>query len=219
MRKMWSVGLVLMMFCCAIAFDSQAGGTAIRGDYIEVRTASVFAGACHYNGEFVTTGRDALMAWNVASGVWQGVDLRGVRAMAVVAADANLSDTQATHRSELIIDTAATNAQAAAMVEALRSSYATTLGHVASVRRAPVTFSHKGTKYNVSASHLAAIDVEAMPDDECCKMPHLVWYAPLVPLANRKVGYTKNALYLGHTIGDAWQRAGENSAFYGSFSL
>jgi len=47
--------------------------------YVEVRTASVFAGACHYNGEVTTTGRDALMAWNVKSGQWRGVDWQGQR--------------------------------------------------------------------------------------------------------------------------------------------
>ena len=58
-----------------------------------------------------------------------------------------------------------------------------------------------------------------MPNHECCRMPHLVWYAPLVPLGDRKVGYTKKALYAGGAAGEAWQRSGENSAFYGSFSL
>ena len=58
-------------------FQSQAENVSLRGDYVEVRTASVFAGACHYNGEVVTTGRDAMMAWNVTSGKWQGVDLSG----------------------------------------------------------------------------------------------------------------------------------------------
>jgi hypothetical protein len=65
----------------------------------------------------------------------------------------------------------------------------------------------------------AAIDVEAMPNDLCCKMPNLVWYAPLVSLENRKVGYTMKALYTGTAVSDPWTRSGENSAFYGSFAL
>ena len=42
---------------------------------------------------------------------------------------------------------------------------------------------------------------------------------PLVGLENRKVGYTSKALYSGSTVGEPWSRSGENSAFYGSFSL
>jgi hypothetical protein len=58
-----------------------------------------------------------------------------------------------------------------------------------------------------------------MPNDLCCRMPNLVWYSPLVSLGQRKVGYTVKALYTGHTVGDNWERAGENSAFYGSFAF
>jgi hypothetical protein len=65
----------------------------------------------------------------------------------------------------------------------------------------------------------AAINVEAMPNDLCCKMPNLVWYSPLVGLENRKVGYTSKALYSGKVVGHPWSRSGENSAFYGTFSL
>jgi len=53
------------LFCCALGLlisatsastpRSPAGSTPIKGDYVEARTASVFAGACHYNGELVTT--------------------------------------------------------------------------------------------------------------------------------------------------------------------
>ena len=212
------VGLALALTCGAALKASRAEGDGVRGDYVEARTASVFAGACHYNGELTTTGRDALMAWNVTSGVWGGVNLAGVRALAVVSADANLADANAPRRSELTVDSSANEAQAAALVEALRGSYGATLGEVVSVRRAPVVFRHEGGAYAVGDSN-AALNVEAMPDNLCCKMPQLVWYEPLVPIAGRKVGYTKKATYAGGPAGDAWERAGENGAFYGSFSF
>ena len=218
MKRLWIIGLVLVACVGAVALTSQAESTSITGDYVEVRTASVFAGACHYNGEVTTTGRDALMAWNVTSGSWDGVDLKGMRAIAVVSADDNLSNAQALRRSELIIDKGASHAQAVAMLSALKNRYAETLGEIMSVRSAPIEFKHNGKTYEVSSSE-AAINVEAMPNDLCCRMPNLIWYSPLVPVGQRKVGYTIKALYAGHTVGDTWQRAGENSAFYGSFTL
>ena len=217
MRRSWLVGLVLVALCSALAFGAPAN-TLISGDYVEVRTASVFAGACHYNGEVVTTGREAVMAWNIKSGAWKGTNLAGVRAIAAVSANANLREAQATRKSEIVVDSTATDAQATALVEALQARHGATLGKVVSVRRAPVTFDHEGNKYFIDAPGFAAYAVEAMPNDECCKMPNLVWYSPLVPLSNRKVGYTMKASYAGG-ISDAWQRAGENSAFYGSFSF
>jgi len=208
----------MIVAASALVFSSQAENVSMRGDYVEVRTASVFAGACHYNGEVVTTGRDAMMAWNVTNGEWQGVDLSGVRALAIVSADVNLAEDNAARTSEIIIDSSASRAQSVAMLNALKEKYAAALGTVAAVSSAPIRFDRNGRNYNVVTNE-AAINVEAMPNDLCCKMPNLVWYTPFVGLENRKVGYTSKALYNGKVVGEPWSRSGENSAFYGTFSL
>jgi hypothetical protein len=219
MRKVIGLGLVFLFLGGSIASGSKADPSAIvRGDYVEVRTASVFAGACHYNGELTTTGRDALLAWNVKSGSWNGVDLSGVRALAVVSADDNLAGA-AKRRSQLTIDSEVSYSQSVAMVKALQSRFAATLGEIVAVKQAPVSFLREGKNYSVASSGIATIEVESMPDDLCCRMPHLVWYEPLVPLSNRKVGHTKKASYYGDLIGEPWQRSGENGAFYGEFSF
>ena len=218
MKRVLFAVAIMAVALCALVFSSRAENISLRGDYVEVRTASVFAGACHYNGEVVTTGRDALMAWNVTSGKWQGVDLSGVRAMAIVTSDANLSDNDAARSAEIIVDSTASQAQSQALLNALKVKYAATLGNVVTVRTAPIKFDHTGRTYTVAADD-ASINVEAMPNDLCCKMPNLVWYKPLVGLENRKVGYTVNAAYSGKAIATPWSRSGENSAFYGSFSL
>lgn len=219
MRTARRVGFLLAILLFPLATASSARADGIAGDYLEVRTASVFAGACHYNGELVTTGRDALLAWNIRSGKWRGVDLSGVRVMAAVSSDANLSEAGAAHRSELMVDAAASDAQVAAVTEALKDRFAAALGEIVKVRRAPVSFRRDGKTYKVSASGLASALVEAMPNDMCCKMPHMVWYAPLVAIKERRVGFTVKALYTGGVVTDPWQRSGENSAFYGSFYL
>ena len=218
MRRNLFIAATMILTISGLIFSSQAENVSLRGDYVEVRTASVFAGACHYNGEVVTTGRDAMMAWNVTSGKWQGVDLTGVRVMAIVSSDANLSENNAARQSEIIVDSNASRAQALAMVNALREKYAASLGNVVAVRSAPISFTRKGRTYAVVTNE-AAINVEAMPNDLCCKMPNLVWYTPLVGLENRKVGYTSSASYSGKIVGEPWSRSGENSAFYGTFSL
>ena len=218
MRKGLLIVAAMVVAVSALVLSSQAESVSLRGDYVEVRTASVFAGACHYNGEVVTTGRDAMMAWTVTSGKWQGVDLSGVRVLAIVSADANLGEDNAARQSEIIIDSNASRTQALAMINALKEKYAASLGNVVEVRSAPIKFERNGRTYAVLTNE-AAINVEAMPNDLCCKMPNLVWYSPLVGLENRKVGYTSKALYSGKVVGEPWSRSGENSAFYGTFSL
>lgn len=219
MRKVWLLALGLLVSFSLFAFSPQAESAGIQGDYVEARTASVFAGACHYNGELTTTGRDALMAWHITSGEWNGVELKGASVVAIVSADDNLSNERAARRSEIIIDERASHTQAAAVLDLLKSKYGAALGKIVAVRSAPVSFNHEDKSYTVSAPEIASLSIEAMPNDLCCRMPSMVWYTPLVPLENRKVGYTRKAAYAGNTVGDTWQRFGENSAFYGNFSL
>lgn len=222
MRKFCFVAILLAAVSShagSVALTSQAETASVKGDYVEVRTASVFAGACHYNGELTTAGREALMAWKVRSGEWRGVDLSGVRVVAIVSAVDNLADKNAARRSEIIIGEGASDAQSLAMLEALKNRYSSALGQIIYVRRGSLSFEQRDKIYSVKADGFASINVEAMPDDLCCKMPQLVWYSPLVPLENRKVGYTTKALFAGSDACDPWQRSGENSAFYGKFSL
>jgi Protein of unknown function (DUF1326) len=218
MRKVFLAIFAMLVAVSSLVFTSRAENVAVRGDYVEVRTASVFAGACHFNGEVTTQGREAMMAWNFSSGKWQDTDLSGVRLMAIVSSDANLSEPNANRQSEVIIDSNVTRAKALAALNALKEKYAATLGNIVKVRFAPINFVHSGKSYDVTSDGVT-INVQAMPNDLCCKMPNLVWYTPLVGLENRKVGYTTKALYDGNGVGESWSRSDENSAFYGSFAF
>jgi hypothetical protein len=212
MKSLKTIAAVLLLACGSTAM------AAVKGDYVEVRTASVFAGPCHYNGELVTTGRDALMAWNVAEGSFDNVNLAGVKAVAVVSATENLSDANAARKSEVMIDSSATDAQATALVAMLKQQSGATLGTIVSIKRGAVTFTHDKDGYAVNAAGFAQAKVQSMPDDACCKQPSDVWYEPLTKLEGRKVGFTATASYAGGQAGERWERAGENSAFYGSFN-
>src|SRR4029434_3240044 len=94
---------VLSILILSVPNNSRAETDPVKGDYVEVRTASVFAGACHYNGELTTSGREALMAWNVKSGQWHGVDLAGVRVLAIVSSAENLSQENSARQAEILI--------------------------------------------------------------------------------------------------------------------
>src|SRR5438045_4488477 len=90
-------------------------GATIAGDYVEARTASVFAGACHYNGELTTTGRDAEIVWHVRTGASHGVDVSGLTAVAAITAQDNLKDSAVSRRTVLFIDDRATGPQMKAL--------------------------------------------------------------------------------------------------------
>lgn len=187
----------------------------VHGEYVEARTASVFAGACHYNGERVTEGRSVVMAWNVTGGSFNGVDLTGVKIAAAVVCDDNLAEPAAARKSEIVVD-AKTDQQSTAAAAWVKAKIGDGLGSLTSVRRSAVSFRHDADEFVISAKGLGEMDVQPMPDNACCSQPHLVWYQPLMPLKQRRVGYTEQAAYTGHA-GDPWQRSDENSAFYGTF--
>ena len=50
---------------------------AISGDYLEARTSDVYTGPCFANGEVNLAGREAVVAWRVREGSWQGVAVDG----------------------------------------------------------------------------------------------------------------------------------------------
>jgi len=212
--------ILLASMCAVFGSDKTTVTTAVplQGDYVEARSASVYCGPCHYNSELMTSGRDAVMAWNFTSGSWDQVNLAGVRVMAVVSSDENLiSGTP--HRSEIAVDTSATAAQAKAAVEAIRARCVKTLGNVLSVRRIPITFTKQSENYDVSAKGFADLSVEAMPDATCCLQPNDICYSPLISMSDRNVGYTDEAAYDAGTLGYTWERSGENSSFYGTFKF
>jgi len=192
---------------------AAAGAQEIQGRYVEARTASVMAGACHYNGEVATRGRDAVMAFRIEAGRSEGVDLAGVNAVAVVTSADNLVN-GAERRAILVIDSSATDTQAEAAAARLQARYATALGTNVEIKRAAVRFVEHDGVMDVEAEGYAKLTVKALADRACCKMPELVWYEPLVPLTDRQVGYTRRAESKAFT---PWMDAGENTAFHGRF--
>jgi hypothetical protein len=221
MKALLPFAAILTSLATSVAASLSGGLWAkpapITGDYVEARTASVMAGPCHYNGELVTTGRDALLAWNFTGGHFGGVDLAGVRAVAAVTADDNLSESAA-HRTELAVDAGASEAQAAAVAALLRAKCGAQLGSIVKIRRAAISFTHGESGYDVDAAGFATLRVEYRADNSCCVQPNLVWYAPLSPVEQRKVGFTDLASYSGG-ISSPWSRQGEDSAFYGAIAF
>jgi len=211
--------LALSVGVGANAAQRSSAANHLTGDYVEARTASVFAGACHFNGELTTTGREAQMVWHVRSGAWNNTSLSGLTAMAAVVGEDNLRNTDTPRRSVLYIDATATDAQADALAAALEQNCGKSLGKVVAVKRLPITFTHNAESYRVEAKGVGDLSVDAMPNHECCKQPNLVWYNPLVKLTNRRVGYTRTSGIQDKTLSLAWTKQGQNTAFYGEFSL
>jgi hypothetical protein len=209
--------LTLSVGIAAQAAPKNPDGS-LKGDYVEARTASVFAGACHYNGELTTTGREAELAWHITDGAWKGVPLSGLNVVASVVSDDSLKF-DAARRCVLYVDEKADARQLEALVGAITANYSKALGTLVEVKRAPITFARKEENFRVEVKGVTKLAVDAMPNHECCRQPNLVWYEPLVALSDRKVGFTRASGIQDTTLGPAWSKSNQNTAFYGTFSL
>src|SRR5499425_429371 len=107
------------LFAAALIFSGAAMATEIRGDYIESRSADIYTGSCFANGEVNLVGNQAILAWHVESGTWNGVGLAGLTVAAAVRARATLGDPYADPypaQAVLIVDEQANDQQRTALI-------------------------------------------------------------------------------------------------------
>jgi len=196
-----------------------AAAPALTGDYVESRSLSVFAGACHYGGEAVTAGQEAILAWRVKDGSWDGQKLNGLAAVAVVNGSDNLAMDPNGHRTLLYVDGAASAAQRDALVKLLSARYRAVLGDIRTVSAAPVQFETNGKSYRVRVPGAVYVAADKFPCDKCV-MPNQVWYSPFVPLKGAQVARALRTEFKASAPQFAtWSHDEANSAYIGEFTL
>ncbi|MBL8858454.1 MAG: DUF1326 domain-containing protein [Planctomycetes bacterium] len=187
------------------------------GRYVEARTASVYAGACHFGGEVVTDGREALLAWRFDSGSYRGVDLSGLSLAVLVADEANLALASSGRRAVVYTPAAATPEQQAGLVGWVRQQHASLLGEVRAVRPVDLQLEVGAEAFTLRVPEVLELRGDALPDRACCKMPFDVWYSPLETLHDRLVGHDQTFDVREPLLACSWSRPGENAAFFGTF--
>src|SRR6266704_4512878 len=94
-----------------------AGGKGtVTGEYVEARTAEVFTGGCIMSSEADTVGKQAVLAWKVDRGSFNGIALDGLSVVAALSGDVNLGiheigGQRATVKSAVVVDARANAAQ------------------------------------------------------------------------------------------------------------
>src|SRR3977135_2333701 len=114
---------MFLLFLSSLFLSSLAPSQQIHGDYIETRSADVYTGQCFANGEVNLVGTEAIVAWHVQSGSWDGGPLDGLTVAAAIRARATLGDPYGNPypaKSVLLIDDQATAQQSAALVSFAR---------------------------------------------------------------------------------------------------
>jgi hypothetical protein len=200
------------------------GRAAVKGDYMEARSADVYTGPCFAMSEVGLTGQEAILAWKVQEGDWNGVPLSGLSVVAVIKANATLGDPYHDPypaQSVLIVDSRATSQQRTALAAFAESMAGNLLDHVVLVETAPIqmTVEHgdlHGTG-KVVAGGFARIETRSLCHGDHICGNESVYYPPLVALAHSMPAFTLDSSFSGKGLGEVWKNVDKRSAFVGSF--
>jgi hypothetical protein len=198
-----------------------AAGVSVRGTYVEARTAEVFAGACIMNGEAGTTGREAILAWKVDRGAFDGVQLDGLSIVAAVAADTNLGVREiggdvAKTRTAVFVDSRATARQRTALLTMAKRLSPGVVDQVVEVTPSAIQFVDDGKAVRVNAKDLKlAVEKELSHDPTCGGKQ---WFHPLASVAKAEMGTTEDNAFSGSSLGTKWSDPNKRSGFFGTFA-
>ena len=195
----------------------------ISGDYLEVRTSDVWTGPCFANGEVNLTGKEAVIAWSVTQGAWEGVSLEGLQVVAVLRANVTLGDPFAgplRAKSVLIVDKNATQEQSDALVSFARVMGGDLLKDVVWVRKAPVEIDvRSGSGFaSLKAGEFVELRTRALNHHDMHCGNEAVYYPPLTSVATAKPAYALAHRFDGDGLGSTWSWPSKRSAFIGTFA-
>ena len=196
----------------------------IRGDYIETRSADVYTGQCFANGEVNLVGNEAILAWRVESGQWNGVSLDGLTVAAAVHAQATLGDPYANPypaRSVLMVDEQANAQQRAALIAFAYQMGGELLQHVSEVIPAPMEFVVSPDRHGVAqlrAGQFAIVQTRSIGGKDHVCGNEITFYPPLTPTAHSMPAVAVTDSYQGPGLESNWETHGKRSAFVGTFA-
>ena len=212
--------LVLALSCLSTSLPAQQ----IRGDYIETRSADVYTGQCFANGEVNLVGKEAILAWHVQTGSWDGVPLDGLTIAAAVRAKATLGDPYANPypvQSVLLVDDQATPQQSAALISFAKQMGGELLKNVDQTISAPMEMIVNHERHGVAllrAGQFATVQTRSLGDKDHVCGNEVTFYPPLTQVTHSMPAVAITDAYRGPGLGESWDTHGRRSAFIGTFA-
>ncbi len=214
----------LFVLVAALLLAAPLFAQPISGDYLETRSADVYTGPCFANGEAGLAGHEAILAWHVRKGAWNGVALDGLNVVAAVRAKGTLGDTYENPypaKAVLIVDDHATPQQRAALVAFAQHMGGRLLANVERVIAAPVALemsaAHHGSVL-LRAGQFAVVQTRAINEGDHLCGNEVTWYPPLTDTTHHMPAVALTDQYRGPALGETWSNHDKRSAFVGTFA-
>jgi hypothetical protein len=195
----------------------------IRGDYIESRNADVYTGQCFANGEVNLVGDNAIVAWHVRDGSWNGVALDGLSVAAAIKAKGTLGDPYENPypaEAVVIVDDQATPQQRAALQSFAHHMAGPLLDHVERVIVAPVAFETNPQQHGAAllrAGSFATVQTRSLGEHDHVCGNEETYYPPLTKTTHAMPAVAVTDAYNGPGLDTSWDLHGKRSAFLGTF--
>jgi len=212
--------LITLLLGLAASLNAQQ----LRGDYIESRSTDVYVAQCFANGEVGLTGNDALLAWHVEQGTWNGIKLDGLTVAAAVRARATLGDPYGNPypaQAVLMVDSAANPQQRAALVALAQHNGGRLLENVVRVDYVPVVLDapsdpHQGSAI-LRAGKLATIITRPLNHHDHICGNETNFYPPLTDVSAAVSAVATTDEFHGDGLGTEWTSHGRRSVYIARF--
>jgi hypothetical protein len=216
--------LAALSFLATVAIGRPPAKATIQGDYIETRSADVYTGQCFANGEMNLSGDEAILAWRIREGKWDGVDLQGLAVGAAVKAQATLGDPYASPypaKAVLFVDRNATSQQRQALINFAQETGGELLRHVVRVIDTPVdmeVLQQHGARARLQAGDFITVETRGIgPKDHLCGNES-TFYPPLTETTHAMPAVAMTDRYSGKDLSASWELHEKRSAFVGTFA-
>jgi hypothetical protein len=203
LRRPSLIAFVLAVACVAAGADTALAGK-ISGDYLEIRTCSVYTGPCFANAEMGLTGREALLAWKIDTGKHNGVDLAGLKAVMAITTSETLGEVdrlESSVKAVILADEKANSEQRDALVDFVKS-HAGKLGQNVA---------------DLKAGRDVAVRTRKLAKGDCVCSNEIVFYPPLTKVDNYAPAFTIEGRFTGRGLGLTWSEPNTRSAFLATF--
>lgn len=216
--------LALLATAILIAIPALAQANHVSGNYMEFRNADVYTGPCFANSEVGLSGQNAVLAWQINNGEWNGVSLSGLNVVAVVRANATLGDPYGNPlpaKTVFFVDSRANSSQQAALVSFAQSQSAGLLNNIVAVNPAPISFADSGRMgfESLSVGNIVTLSTRAITMNDMICHNEETYYPPLSShLTHAMPVVAADSAYNGKSLGVTWNDSNRRSSFVGTFS-
>ena len=219
MRKVLAVSAIFAI--CLLATSALA--QQIKGEYVETRSADIYTGQCFANGEMGLAGDQAIVAWHVKEGSWDGVSLAGLSVVGAVKANATLGDPFGKPypaKSVLLVDRKANEQQRQALINFAQEMGGELLRHVVKVMDVPVNIrvlQEHSASASVRAGEFVKVETRAIGDKDHLCGNEDTFYPPLTDTNHAMPAVAMTDEYQGQGLNVTWTLHDKRSAFVGTF--